>query len=135
MIGGKFMDNKIWFHQPIQPVNRPNPQIPAKKVQQSTGQFKELFQKTLENVQQPIKFSTHAIKRMQERGIHLTESEMTKLESAINNAATKGSRDALVLLNQVAYVVSVNNKTIVTAMDEKATKENVFTNIDSAIIL
>ncbi len=127
------MDNKIWFHQPIQPVKYPNTTQPIKK--QQTGQFHDIFQKTLETVQQPIKFSTHAAKRMQERGIHISESDMKKLEGAIDNAASKGSKDALVLMNQVAYVVSVNNKTVITAMDGKSTKENVFTNIDSAIIL
>lgn len=127
------MDNKIWFHQPIQPVKRPNSPIPAKN-QQPSSNFQEVFQKTIDN-SQPVKFSNHAVKRLEERGIKITESEMSKLGNAIEKAAAKGSREALVLMNQVAYVVSVNNKTVVTAMDEKSTKENVFTNIDSAIIL
>ena len=127
------MNNKIWFHQPIQPIQSPKQTAVINK--QHTGQFQDVFQKTLESFQQPIKFSTHALKRMQERGIHLSDAEMAKLESAVDNVAQKGARDALVLMDQVAYVVSVSNKTVITAMDEKSTKDNVFTNIDSAIIL
>ncbi|OEF98612.1 TIGR02530 family flagellar biosynthesis protein [Desulfuribacillus alkaliarsenatis] len=129
------MDNKIWFHQPIQPVKRPITSTPKTSTQQPTKNFNDVFQKTLETTNEPVKFSTHAMKRINERGINMTESDISKLDNAIKKAALKGSKDALVIMNQVAYVVSVNNKTVVTAMDEKSTKENVFTNIDSAIIL
>lgn len=128
------MNNKVWFHQPIQPIQSPRKHTVTNK--QHVGQFQDVFQKTLESFQQqPIKFSAHALKRMEERGIHLSDAAMEKLENAVDNVAQKGARDALVLMDQVAYVVSVSNKTVITAMDEKSTKENIFTNIDSAVIL
>lgn len=129
------MDNQIWLHQQIKPITSPKQQTKVKQTQ-STGQFKDLFQKTLDNVSdKQISFSNHAAKRMQERGINLTEVDMGKLENAISSAAAKGSRDALVLLNKTAYVVSVDNKTVVTAVDQNSAQNNIFTNIDSAIIL
>lgn len=129
------MDNQIWLHQQIKPITSPKHQTKVKQTQ-NTGQFKDLFQQTLDNISdKQISFSNHAAKRMQERGINLTDVDMEKLEDAISSAAAKGSRDALVLLNKTAYVVSVNNKTVVTAVDENSTQNNIFTNIDSAIIL
>lgn len=129
------MDNQIWLHQQIKPITSPKHQTRVNQTQ-PTGQFKDLFQKTLDNVSdKQISFSNHAAKRMQERGINLTEVDMGKLENAISSAAAKGSRDALVLLNKTAYVVSVDNKTVVTAVDQNSAQNNIFTNIDSAIIL
>ncbi|OEH85825.1 hypothetical protein BHU72_03325 [Desulfuribacillus stibiiarsenatis] len=128
---------KIWFHQqPIQPVKKTD-LAPATKIQnqQNQTQFRDVFQKTLNHVQQPIKFSAHASKRIHERGITISDDDMSRLEEAVTKAANKGSRDALILMNDVAYVVSVKNKTVVTAVDDQTKKDNVFTNIDSAIFL
>lgn len=81
-----------------------------------------------------IKFSSHATARLQSRGIHLGKDELQRLQQAVDLAAAKGSKDALVLLGDVAMVVSVVNRTVVTALDREQAKANVFTNIDSAVI-
>ena len=82
-----------------------------------------------------IKFSNHAIERMQTRGISFNKDDMSKLNEAVGRAAAKGSKDTLVLMNDAALIVSVKNKTVVTVMDQAALKENVFTNIDSTIVM
>ncbi len=82
-----------------------------------------------------IKFSNHAIERMQSRGISFKADDMTKLNEAVDRAASKGSRDSLILMNDSALIVSVKNRTVVTVMDQTALKENVFTNIDSTIVM
>ena len=82
-----------------------------------------------------IKFSNHAIERMQSRGISYTPDEMQKLNQAVSKAAAKGSKDTLILMDQSALIVSVKNNTVVTVMDKSALKENVFTNIDSTIVM
>lgn len=82
-----------------------------------------------------IKFSNHAIERMQSRGISFKADDMTKLNEAVDRAASKGSRDSLILMNDSALIVSVKNRTVVTVMDQAALKENVFTNIDSTIVM
>lgn len=81
-----------------------------------------------------VRFSRHAQERMASRGISLSPEELTRLNRAVANVEAKGGRDSLVLLNDKALVVSVKNQTVVTVVDREALKENVFTNIDSAII-
>lgn len=82
-----------------------------------------------------LKFSNHAIERMQSRGISYSAQDLTRLGEAVQKAAAKGSKDTLVLMDQSALIVSVKNNTVVTVMDKNALKENVFTNIDSTIVM
>lgn len=82
-----------------------------------------------------VKFSNHAVERMQTRGISFNKEDMTRLNDAVGRAAAKGSKDTLVLMKDAALIVSVKNKTVVTVMDQQALKENVFTNIDSTIVM
>lgn len=80
-----------------------------------------------------LKFSGHAIGRLADRGVQLTGDKTLRLENAIDVAEKKGARDSLVLLDELAFVVSVKNRTVVTACDIQAMKEGVFTKIDSTI--
>ncbi len=82
-----------------------------------------------------LKFSNHAVERMRNRGVSFTPEQMTKLEGAVKKAAEKGGRDSLVLMNDTALIVSVKNNTVVTVVDKASLKENVFTNIDSTIVV
>lgn len=82
-----------------------------------------------------IKFSNHAVERMRTRGISFSPEDMTRLNEAVGRAAAKGSKDSLILMNDSALIVSVKNNTVVTVMDKNALKENVFTNIDSTIVM
>lgn len=81
-----------------------------------------------------LAFSGHAAKRIEQRGLDLDASRMQRLEDAVARAASKGSRDSLILLDELALVVSVRTNTVITAMDEASRKEHVFTNIDSVVI-
>ena len=82
-----------------------------------------------------IKFSGHAQTRLASRQITLTKDDLQKLGDAITRAAAKGARESLVLTDKAALVVSVANRTVITAVDRSQLKENIFTNIDSAMIL
>lgn len=82
-----------------------------------------------------LKFSNHAVERMRSRGISFSPDEMKSIEGAILKAAGKGSKDTLVLSGDNALIVSVKNKTVVTVMDRAAMKDNVFTNIDSTVVI
>lgn len=82
-----------------------------------------------------IKFSGHAQTRLASRQITLTEGDVARLGQAMTRAAAKGSKDSLVLMDKTAFVVSVANRTVITAVAQDALKENIFTNIDSAMIL
>ncbi len=93
--------------------------------------FEAVFRKELEQ----IKFSKHAQQRLDERSIKLSETEMVQLRNAVEKAETKGARDSLILLHDLAFIVNIKNKTVVTAIGGEQLKENVFTNIDSAVIV
>ncbi len=82
-----------------------------------------------------LKFSGHAIERMKSRGISFAPEEMKNIQEAVGKAANKGSKDTLVLSGESALIVSVKNNTVVTVMDKAQMKDNVFTNIDSTIVL
>lgn len=81
-----------------------------------------------------VRFSKHAMMRMQNRGIKMNAVDLSRLNQAVKMADEKGSRDSLVLLDSTALVVSVKDNTVVTVADKEQLKGNVFTNIDSAII-
>ncbi|WP_027338695.1 TIGR02530 family flagellar biosynthesis protein [Halonatronum saccharophilum] len=82
-----------------------------------------------------LKFSKHASKRLESRDIDFKEDDLKKLEEAVNKAKGKGVKESLVLLNNNAYIVSVKNQTVITAMGKGSMEDNLFTNIDSAIII
>jgi len=81
-----------------------------------------------------LKFSKHAQQRLDSRNIQLSDDDMANLSTAVTKADEKGAKDSLVLLREMAFVVSVKNRTVITAMDSANMKNNVFTNIDSAIV-
>ncbi|CAM4277576.1 flagellar operon protein [Paenibacillus endophyticus] len=82
-----------------------------------------------------LKFSHHAEVRMQQRGIKLQPESLTKIINAVEEAASKGAQDSLIVFRDIAMIVNVPSRTVVTAMDGGQMKSNVFTQIDSAIIL
>jgi flagellar operon protein len=79
-------------------------------------------------------FSRHALERVSRRGIQLDQSTLQRLAGGVSRAATKGSRAAVVFVDNTAFVVSVPNNTVVTAVGSEHMREHVFTNIDSAVI-
>ncbi len=95
----------------------------------SSESFESIFQKELEK----IKFSQHAVRRLEERQIKLSDEDLTKINEAVEKAEQKGSRDSLVMMNSTAFIVNIPNRTIVTALPIETSSENVFTNIDSVV--
>src|SRR5919201_1622308 len=79
-----------------------------------------------------IRLSAHAQKRL--AGVDLDGAAADRLKSAVVRAEEKGARESLILVDDLAFVVSVKNKTVITAVDQGRAKENVFTNIDSVVI-
>lgn len=94
------------------------------------------FNDTLNNIQsKKIKFSKHAKDRMNKREITINKAEIAKLGEAIEKADKKGVKEALIIMNKQAFIASVKNKTIITAVSNDKLNENIFTNIDGAIII
>jgi flagellar operon protein len=83
---------------------------------------------------EPLRFSGHALQRIERRGISLDATTMARLGAGVDRAAAKGSRSSLVVVDDSAFVVSVPNRTVITAVDREHMRDQVFTNIDSAVI-
>ncbi len=82
-----------------------------------------------------LKFSKHASSRLQDRNIELSESQIDRLNAGMQKAGEKGINESLVLMDQMAFIVNVKNNTVITALNDQEMKDNVFTNIDGAIIV
>ena len=130
------MDNRLKINQPIQPLKRTQQQ--KKNVQEKKKSNCPLFKDILGdkmNGKDKLSFSKHAKKRIDSRSIPVSKVELDKLSTGVEKARNKGARDSLVMVNNVAYIVSVENNTVVTAVDEDSMDDNVFTNIDSAVFM
>lgn len=97
---------------------------------QDSGSFQEILNKNLKG---DIKISKHAQLRMEMRNVHLTEAQREKLLKAVDKADEKGVKDTLVVMDKMAFIVNVRNRTVITALNSSEMKENVFTNIDGAV--
>lgn len=131
----------------VRPSNAPD--LGAGKVGDGTAgaEFKRALEQIAGQMPQPakgtnptagaekLKFSSHAVDRMRSRGISIQPDMMKNIENAIGRAAAKGAKDTLVLAGDNALIVSVKNNTVVTVMDRAAMKDNVFTNIDSTVVV
>jgi flagellar operon protein len=82
-----------------------------------------------------VKFSKHASNRLADRNINLSGEQMQRLNEGTRKAQAKGIQESLVLVDEIAFIVNVPNNTVITAMDQEETNENVFTNIDGAVIM
>jgi flagellar operon protein len=110
-------------------------EAPARKVP-APAQGGQSFAAALDQAgaSEKLQFSRHALARVQRRGIELDPATLGRLSEGVGRAASKGSRDSLVLVDGTAFVVSVSNRTVITAVGSEHMKDNVFTNIDSAVI-
>ena len=113
---------------PFIPINQQQDFGPS-KVKGNVEDFNSIFQQELDKV----KFSNHALKRLENRNIQLSDTEINKIQDAVQKAESKGSKDSLVMMNNTAFVVNIPNRTVVTALPVGDSQENIFTNIDSVV--
>ncbi len=100
------------------------------------GTFAEALQSELEARNSAVGFSKHAMKRIESRNIEILDGDkLERLNKGIEIAAEKGSNETLVLVDSTAFVVSVKNNTVITTMSQDDLKGNIFTNIDSTVIM
>jgi flagellar operon protein len=117
----------------IERIGRPDAPAAAGRPAPVTGRsFGDVLAERLQAP--PVRFSAHAQQRLEKRGIVLDDGAMARLSEGVQRAAAKGSRSSLVVLDDTAFVVAVPNRTVITAVDREHMREQVFTNIDSAVI-
>lgn len=123
--------DQLYFPNPVQPpIRQPQPGKPQPGGTGSATPFARVLEKT-----QGLTFSQHAQDRLRSRNIAFSPEQLQQLEGAVASVAQKGGKDSLVMVGDAALVVSIKNRTVVTAMDRQQMKGNVFTNIDSAVII
>ena len=125
------IDDLNFLPQPLGPVG-PGGVKPSVGPKPLTGPS---FSQVLQEADTKLKLSAHAQQRLASRSISLNQQDWDKINQGVERAAAKGAREALVLTDKAALVVSVKNRTVITAVDPASMKENVFTNIDSAVIV
>ena len=82
-----------------------------------------------------LKFSKHASNRLADRNLTLSDDQLSRLTEGARRAGEKGIKESLVMVDQLAFIVNVPNNTVITAMDQTQAKDNIFTNIDGAVIV
>ena len=126
-------------NDPIRGVNRVSPAEinPAKEAYRRTIEgpsFESLLRERLDG-NHPLRFSKHAEERINQRGIEISETLLDNLKGAIEKAREKGAKDVVIIDSKGAFIVNIPNNTVVTTISESELKENIFTNIDSAVII
>lgn len=126
----------IYNNRPILPLQPATPKQNINQQQgiQPGGSFSDVLQKTLQD-KQTVKVSKHAEERLLKRNISLSPEDLKKIGKALDRAETKGIKDALLIMGDKALVANVKNRTIITAATGEDLKDNMFTNIDGAIIM
>jgi flagellar operon protein len=113
------------------------PRVPVTIPAPGTSPFRDVLRDAAAGTNRgtALKFSAHAMQRLESRNIKLTPDDVSRMNAMADKAAAKGSKQSLFMMNDVALVVSIKNRTVITAVDRDSMKENVFTNIDSAAII
>ena len=94
--------------------------------------FQEIFEK---QSRQTISFSKHANQRTEERNINITQNDLNRLQDACDKADKKGIKDALVVMDNSAFIINTPSRVVITALDKNEMKNNIFTNIDGAVFI
>lgn len=114
-------------------LSRPKNPVDSEKNEAS---FRKILEQTAEKESgKTLKFSKHAANRLAERKIELTDGQLGRLSEGMAKASEKGIRESLVIMDELAFIVNVPSNTVVTAMSRTQTQENVYTNIDGAVII
>jgi flagellar operon protein len=124
----------------VAPVGTVGPAAPVAPVRRGEGAAAPGFDRLLADRLRPadapggLRWSAHAVQRLSQRQIAVTPEVQARLEGAVDRLAAKGARESLVMVDRMAFVVSVSNRTVITAVDQAGMRDQVFTNIDSAVL-
>lgn len=99
--------------------------------------FQEILQQKTEGTvgAETLTFSKHATGRLEDRNIELSTSQLERLNDGARKAGEKGIKDSLVIVDELAFIVNIPNRTVVTAINSMEATDNVFTNINGAVIM
>lgn len=129
-MGYRVINGKLHLIGDFKPYDKSN----NRETKKTTTSFKDVLDKQI-NEKESFIISNHAAERLRQRDISFNEVDMKNINEGINKAEDKGCKESLILYKDTALITSIKNRTIITAVDKESSKGNVFTNVDSVIIL
>lgn len=129
-MGYRVINGKLHLIEDFKPYNKAT----NTETNKTETPFKDVLEKQI-NTQESFIISNHAAERLRQRNISFNEADMKNINDGINKAKEKGCQESLILYKDTALITSIKNRTIITAIDRENSKGNVFTNIDSVIML
>ena len=128
------MTDKLAFDHLIRPPSNRGSAVKGKTTPAGIQSFAHVLEGSVAQ-QKTLRLSTHAQQRLLTRKVQLSPESLNRIERGVQKAGQKGAKESLVLMDDLALVVNIRNKVVITAVDRVHAKENVFTNIDSAVIV
>ncbi len=111
---------------------------PAAKQDTASGSEQTSFQQVLKEQlarSTNLTFSKHAVSRIVERNMDLSDSSIARLNEGVRIAEEKGLNETLILIDRTAFIVNIKNGTVITTVNQNDSQGNVFTNIDGTVII
>ena len=131
----KIQQNQFLSMNELQEQYLKKPSKVAQVVNSQGLSFEEIWKQKTGEVNGEIRFSKHASNRLADRNLTLSDNQLSRLTEGLRKAGEKGIKESLVMVDQLAFIVNVPSNTVITAMDQTQARENVFTNIDGAVIV
>lgn len=122
------------INQAAHQFSKPSPKSIEQEQHENLAFREILYRKSLETESKGLKFSKHAATRLADRGISLSDEQMLRLENGAWKAKQKGIKDSLMIMDSLAFIVNIPNQTVVTAIDSTKSEDQIFTNINGAVI-
>ena len=126
----------------ITPIDRLNQveQVQPVRRRDAGSQFGSMLQREIASASQEresfsVAFSKHARARAEERGIEVTDTLMDQLADSVERASAKGATNILAFDATRAFIINVPHGRVITTMSQEEMEENIFTNIDGAVII
>ncbi|KYD00012.1 flagellar protein [Heyndrickxia sporothermodurans] len=130
------MDRPIFSQVPLHPITSKQPiQVSNSKTNAGKAPFSEHLNKAISKQSTKLTISKHASERLRQRGIQIDSSQWNKIGQRVSEAKNKGINESLVIVKNAALIVSAKNETVITAMNLQEASEQIFTNINGAIIV
>lgn len=134
-MGYRVINGKLHFAEDLSQIyNEKNNRANDTKNTSGKISFKDTLNSEIDKTNGFI-ISNHAAERLKNRNINLNEDDMKNINSAINRADNKGCSESALLYKDTVFITSIKNRTVITALDKNSGNENVFTNIDSMVIV
>lgn len=112
-----------------------SPKVNNRQVENNQEEtFQQVLQRKVDEAE-GLKFSKHANARINSRQITISDEQMKRLQDGADKAGKKGIKESLVLVDSLAFIVNTKQNTVITAMNQAEAGENIYTNIDGAVII